>query len=162
MEVIAERRSSADQLQHLRSQHSTLLAELEAARALVERHQPPAEQPTAQVHHPQPQPPLVQPQPQVITQLTQLPAAQQPIRQRRSGSKNYNLRLANEKPGTGNPSMSDATRLAKEIKVAIDLKVGNTPVNADDFFGGDGDDSSQSSPAPLMGMKSGNNNNNNN
>jgi len=195
MEVIAERRSSADQLQHLRSQHSTLLAELEAARALVERHQPPAEQPTAQVRHPQPQPPLVQPQPQVITQLTQLPAAQQPIRQRRSGSKNYNneelmsllrtiqrvlpigpemwdmvaqlhamsyshcqrdgkslktkyLRLANEKPGTGNPSMSDATRLAKEIKVAIDLKVGNTPANADDFFGGDGDDSSQSLPAP--------------
>jgi hypothetical protein len=57
------------------------------------------------------------------------------------------LGLANEKPGTGNPTMSDATRLAKEIKVAIDLKVGNTPANADDFFGGDGDDSSQSSPA---------------
>ncbi len=57
------------------------------------------------------------------------------------------VRLANEKPGTGNPTMSDSTHLAKEIKVAIDLKVGNTPANADDFFGGDGDDSSQSSPA---------------
>jgi hypothetical protein len=197
MEVLAERRSSADQLQHmehLRSQHSTLLAELEAARALVERGQPPAEQPAAVQRQPLPQPPLVQHQPQVVTQLTQPPAAQQPPRQRRSGSKNYSneelmsllrtiqrvlpicpemwdmvaqlhamsysncqrdgkslktkyLRLANEKPGTGNPTMSDSTHLAKEIKVAIDLKVGNTPANADDFFGGDGDDSSQSSPA---------------
>jgi hypothetical protein len=91
MEVLAERRSSADQLQHmehLRSQHSTLLAELEATRALVERGQPPAEQPAAVQR-----PPLVQHQPQLVTQLTQPPAAQQPPRQRRSGSKNSNEEL---------------------------------------------------------------------
>jgi len=65
------------------------------------------------------------------------------------------LRLANEKPSTGNPNMSPATLLAKEIKLAIDLKVGNTPADADEFFGegndtnnhGDDDSISEVSPA---------------
>jgi len=54
------------------------------------------------------------------------------------------LRLANEKPSTGNPNMSPATLLAKEIKVAIDLKVGNTPADVDDLFGNNDDDDSSS------------------
>jgi len=44
------------------------------------------------------------------------------------------LRLANEKPSTGNPIMPESTRLAKEIKQAIDLKVGNTNPDSEDFF----------------------------
>jgi len=65
------------------------------------------------------------------------------------------LRLATEKPSTGNPNMSPATLLAKEIKLTIDLKVGNTPSDADEFFGegddtnnhGDDDSISEASPA---------------
>jgi len=44
------------------------------------------------------------------------------------------LRLSNKKPSTGNPNMPQATRLAKEIKIAIDLKVGNTNPDPEDFF----------------------------
>jgi len=44
------------------------------------------------------------------------------------------LRLSNEKPSTGNPNMPQATCLAKEIKIAIDLKVGNTNPDPEDFF----------------------------
>jgi hypothetical protein len=44
------------------------------------------------------------------------------------------LCLANEKPSTGNPNMPESTRLAKEIKQAIDLKVGNTNPDSEDFF----------------------------
>jgi hypothetical protein len=44
------------------------------------------------------------------------------------------LRLSNEKPSTGNPNMPQATRLAKIIKIAIDLKVGNTNPDPEDFF----------------------------
>jgi alkanesulfonate monooxygenase SsuD/methylene tetrahydromethanopterin reductase-like flavin-dependent oxidoreductase (luciferase family) len=78
MEVAADRRSSAGQLEHiqqLQAQQEILVAELEAARALVaqeERHQPTAQEP---------QPPPQQPQPPVITQLTQPTAAQQATRQ---------------------------------------------------------------------------------
>jgi len=57
------------------------------------------------------------------------------------------LRLANEKPGTGNPTMPEATRLAKEIKLAIDLKVGNTNPDANDFFQKDA--ASEDSPADI-------------
>ena len=180
-----ERRSPADQLQqiqHLQAQQGILVAELEAARALVERRQPQApQQPVPQERPQQPQPPTQQPQPPLVTQLTQPTAAQQAPRQRRSGTKNYSndelmsllhcvqrvlpigqdmwemvarlhaieyshcqrdaksiktkyLRLANEKPSTGNPTIPEATRLAKEIKMAIDLKVGNTNPESDDFF----------------------------
>jgi len=65
------------------------------------------------------------------------------------------LRLANEKPSTGNPNMSPATLLAKEIKVAIDLKVGNTPADVDDLFGNNDDDDSSSgaSAGPPTGAE---------
>jgi hypothetical protein len=90
MEITAEV-SAADQLQQMRVQQDALLAELEAARVLIQRRQPPAQQPSsgpppAQQLQPQPQP---QPQPQVVMQLTQPTAAQQPSKQHRSGSKNY-------------------------------------------------------------------------
>jgi len=42
--------------------------------------------------------------------------------------------LVQRKPSTGNPNMPQATHLAKEIKIAIDLKVGNTNPDPEDFF----------------------------
>jgi hypothetical protein len=190
MEVAADRRSSAGQLEHiqqLQAQQGVLVSEREAARALVAQEH---RQPRAQF----PQPPPQQPQPPVITQLTQPTAAQQATRQRRSGTKNYSndellsllrciqrvlpigqdmwemvarlhsmeyshcqrdaksiktkyLRLANEKPSTGNPNMPEATRLAKEIKLAIDLNVGNTNPESNDFFHEGGDALSEATPS---------------
>ena len=193
MEVAADRRSSAGQLEHiqqLQAQQGVLVAELEAARALVaqERRQPRAQEPQPPPQQPQP------PQPPVITQLTQPTAAQQATRQRRSGTKNYSndelllllrciqrvlpigqdmwemvaclhemeyshcqrdaksiktkyLHLANEKPSTGNPNMPEATRLAKEIKLAINLNVGNTNPESDDFFHEGRDALSEATPS---------------
>jgi hypothetical protein len=57
------------------------------------------------------------------------------------------LQLANEKPSTGNPTIPEATRLAKEIKLAIDLKVGNSNPESDDFFQEGGDALSEGTPS---------------
>jgi flagellar biosynthesis GTPase FlhF len=48
------------------------------------------------------------------------------------------LKLANEQPGSGNPTMSRPTLLAKEIKEAINVKAGVTNPDLTDFFAEDG------------------------
>jgi flagellar biosynthesis GTPase FlhF len=48
------------------------------------------------------------------------------------------LKHANEQPGSGNPSMSRATLLAKEIKEAINVKAGVNNPDLTDFFAEDG------------------------
>jgi len=62
-------------------------------------------------------------------------------------SKMKYLQLANGKPSTGNPTIPEATRLAKEIKLAIDLKVGNSNPESDDFFQEGGDALSEGTPS---------------
>jgi hypothetical protein len=43
-------------------------------------------------------------------------------------------KLANEKPGTGNPTISNITLKAKQIKEAINVKAGVTDANVSEFF----------------------------
>ncbi len=48
--------------------------------------------------------------------------------------KNNNYKLTNEKPGTGNPSISSITLKAKQIKEAINVKAGVADADVTDFF----------------------------
>jgi len=120
----AEEQNAAQRLQQMRVQHDALLAEIEAARA-ERQAQPPPQQPPPQQRQAQ------QTQPAAAA----IHAINYPQHQRDGKSiKTKYLRLANEKPSTGNPIMPESTRLAKEIKQAIDLKVGNTIPDSEDFF----------------------------
>jgi hypothetical protein len=47
------------------------------------------------------------------------------------------LKLANEQPGSGNPTMSRVTLLAKEVKEAINVKAGVSNPDLSDFFSDD-------------------------
>jgi hypothetical protein len=44
------------------------------------------------------------------------------------------LKLANEQPSSGNPTMPQTTLLAKELKEAINVKAGVTNPDIIDFF----------------------------
>jgi len=69
------------------------------------------------------------------------------------------LKLANEQPGSGNPTMSRVTLLAKEIKEAINVKAGVSNPDLSDFFGDDFTADDDDDQDDITGLDGGGDNN---